>query len=212
MYHGERFNAYSHLLGLILAIVGTILLLIQSAHTGNPYRIVGSAIYGACLIFLYAVSTLYHSIRNQRAKAVLQKCDHCAIYLLIAGSYTPFTLTTLNGGWGWSLFGVSWGLAVFGICQELTIGRRSEKRLLSMFIYVVMGWLILVAIYPLIKYMSAEGLFWLVSGGIAYSTGIYWFINDTRIRHGHGIWHIFVLLGSIAQFICIYAYAEPVLK
>lgn len=211
MYQGERFNAYSHLIGLILALIGTVLLLLQSAHTGNPYRIISSAIYGACLIFLYGISTLYHCVRRPALKAALQKCDHCAIYLLIAGSYTPFTLTTLNGGWGWSLFGVSWGLALFGIIQELTIGRRSEQRPLSLLLYMVMGWLIIVAIYPLIQHMSAAGLFWLISGGLAYSIGIYWFVNNTKIKHGHGIWHLFVLSGSLAQFICVYAYANPIL-
>lgn len=206
MYYGERFNAYSHLTGFILSIIGTVFLLIKSALYGDAYRIVSSAIYGGSLIFLYGISTLYHSIRSHHAKAVLQKFDHCAIYLLIAGSYTPFTLTTLNGGWGWSLFGISWGLAIFGIIQEVTIGRKSETRILSLILYLLMGWLIIVAIYPLIHHMSASGLFWLISGGLAYSIGIYWFINDEKIRHGHGIWHIFVMLGSLAQFICVYAY------
>lgn len=206
MYYGERFNAYSHLTGFILSIIGTVFLLIKSVLYGDAYRIVSSAIYGGSLIFLYGISTLYHSIRSHHAKAVLQKFDHCAIYLLIAGSYTPFTLTTLNGGWGWSLFGISWGLAIFGIIQEVTIGRKSETRILSLILYLLMGWLIIVAIYPLINHMSAPGLFWLISGGLAYSIGIYWFINDEKIRHGHGIWHIFVMLGSLAQFICVYAY------
>lgn len=137
---------------------------------------------------------------------MLQKFDHCAIYLLIAGSYTPFTLTTLNGGWGWSLLGISWGLAIFGIIQEVTIGRKSETRILSLILYLIMGWLIIIAIYPLTQRMSSLGLFWLTSGGLAYSIGIYWFINDEKIRHGHGIWHLFVILGSLAQFICVYAY------
>jgi len=123
MYHGERFNAYSHLAGFLLAVAALVLL----------------------------GSTLYHSIPQPKAKAILQKVDHCMIYLLIAGSYTPFTLITLHGGWGWSLFGVSWGLALLGIVQELTIGRKSEKRLLSMVIYVLMGWLIVVAVWPLIQ-------------------------------------------------------------
>ncbi|WP_370386353.1 hemolysin III family protein [Snodgrassella alvi] len=206
MYYGERFNAYSHLTGFILSIIGTVFLLIKSVLYGDAYRIVSSAIYGGSLIFLYGISTLYHSIRSHHAKAVLQKFDHCAIYLLIAGSYTPFTLTTLNGGWGWSLFGISWGLAIFGIIQEVTIGRKSENRILSLILYLLMGWLIIVAIYPLIHHMSAPGLFWLISGGLAYSIGIYWFINDEKICHGHGIWHIFVMLGSLAQFICVYAY------
>ncbi|MFS6937718.1 PAQR family membrane homeostasis protein TrhA [Neisseria animaloris] len=206
MYIGERFNAYSHLAGAVLAITGMVLLLIKAVGTLDVYKVVSAAAYGACLIVLYVGSTIYHSVPQPKAKAVLQKIDHCAIYLLIAGSYTPFTLVTLQGAWGWSLFGVSWGLALFGIIQELTISRRSEKRLLSLILYVLMGWLVLVAIYPLVKTLPPEGMFWLVLGGLLYSAGIYWFINDTKIKHGHGIWHLFVLGGSLAQFVCVYFY------
>ena len=205
MYHGERFNAYSHLIGALLAILATVLLVIKAVGQGE-LAVVAASVYGGALIFLYVVSTLYHSVRPKLAKAVLQKFDHCAIYLLIAGSYTPFTLVTLNGPWGWSLFGVSWGLCLFGIIQELTIGRRSPSRWLSMVIYVLMGWLVVVEIAPLLKNLAGWGLFWLVAGGLAYSGGIYWFIKDTQIKHGHGIWHIFVLLGSLFQFLCIYFY------
>lgn len=206
MYVGERFNAYSHLAGTVLAVAGLVLLLLKAVATFDVYKIVSAAAYGACLIVLYAGSTVYHSVHSPKAKAVLQKVDHCAIYLLIAGSYTPFTLVSLRGAWGWSLFGVSWGLAAFGIAQELTIGRKSETRLLSLVLYVLMGWLVLVAIYPLAKSLPAEGLFWLVLGGLLYSAGIYWFVNDEKIKHGHGIWHLFVLGGSLAQFICVYFY------
>ncbi|MDO4906359.1 hemolysin III family protein [Neisseria sp.] len=206
MYAGEKFNAYSHLAGAVLAVAGLVLLLVKAAGTLDVYKIISAAAYGACLIVLYAGSTVYHSVPQPKVKAVLQKVDHCAIYLLIAGSYTPFTLVSLHGAWGWSLFGVSWGLAVFGIAQELTIGRKSEKRLLSMILYVLMGWLVLVAIYPLAKSLPPEGLFWLVLGGLLYSAGIYWFVNDEKIKHGHGIWHLFVLGGSLAQFVCVYFY------
>lgn len=206
MYVGERFNAYSHLVGSLLTVTGLVFLLVKAVETMDMYKIVSAAAYGSCLIILYAGSTVYHSVSRPKAKAVLQKIDHCAIYLLIAGSYTPFTLVSLHGAWGWSLFGVSWGLALFGIIQELTIGRKSEKRRLSMFLYVLMGWLVLVAIYPLTKSLPAEGLFWLVLGGLLYSAGIYWFINDDKIKHAHGIWHLFVLGGSLAQFICVYFY------
>lgn len=206
MYHGERFNAYSHLVGFLLAVAALVLMLVKAVESADGYRIAGALTYGICLLLLYLGSTLYHSIPQPKVKAILQKVDHCMIYLLIAGSYTPFTLITLQGGWGWSLFGVSWGLALLGIVQELTIGRKSEKRLLSMVIYVLMGWLIVVAVWPLIKSLSAGGLFWLVLGGVLYSAGIYWFINDTKIRHGHGIWHLFVLAGSLTQFISIYFY------
>ncbi len=204
MYHTERFNAYSHLIGTILAIIGTVLLLIKSAGSHSALRIVSSAIYGASLIILYSFSTFYHSIWQPKAKGILQKFDHCSIYLLIAGTYTPFALTTLPPAWGWSIFGVSWGLALFGIIQEVTYGRISPSRWLSLVLYVVMGWLIIVAINPLTQNLSNWGLFWLVFGGLLYSIGIYWFINDEKIKHGHGIWHIFVLLGSISHFICIY--------
>ncbi|WP_165090873.1 PAQR family membrane homeostasis protein TrhA [Neisseria yangbaofengii] len=206
MYQGERFNAYSHLAGALLALTGMVLLIVKAVENFEPYKLAGAITYGVCLLLLYLGSTLYHSIRQPKAKAMLQKVDHCMIYLLIAGSYTPFTLITLKGGWGWSLFGVSWGLALFGIIQELTIGRKSEKRLLSLVIYVVMGWLILVAMCPLVKSLSATGLFWLALGGVLYSVGIYWFVNDTKIKYGHGIWHLFVMAGSLTQFICIYFY------
>lgn len=160
MYPGERFNAYSHLVGTVLAVVGMVLLMVKATQTQEIYKIISSAAYGISLIVLYAGSTLYHSVSHPGVKGILQKFDHCAIYLLIAGSYTPFTLVSLHGVWGWSLFGISWGLAIFGIVQELTIGRKSEKRLLSMILYVVMGWLVVVAIYPLIKTLPAAGLFW----------------------------------------------------
>lgn len=206
MYPGERFNAYSHLFGTVLAIIGTVLLLVQSARIGSTALIVSAAIYGASLILLYGGSTLYHSIRSPRTKAVLQKFDHCAIYILIAGSYTPFALNTLSGAWGWTLFGLSWGLALFGIVQELTLGRKT--RLLSLILYVLMGWLVLIAVYPLVRSLPLPGLLWLVAGGLAYSIGIYWFVNDEKINHGHGIWHIFVLAGSILQFVCVYVYVR----
>jgi hemolysin III len=204
VYAGERFNSISHLVGAALSLIGLAVLVWISAHGGGPYRIVGVSIYGATLVLLYTISALYHSIRNPRAKAVLQKCDHSAIYLLIAGSYTPFTLVTLHGPWGWSLFGVSWGLAVFGIVQELTIGRRT--RIVSMVLYVLMGWLALVAIRPLVSALPTGGLAWVVAGGLIYSIGIYYFLNDERIRHGHGIWHLFVLGGSICQFVAVARY------
>ena len=203
MYQGERFNGISHLIGTLFAITALAVLVTRAGIEGDPWKIVSFSLYGTTLVILYLVSTLYHSVKG-RAKAILQKCDHSAIYLLIAGSYTPFALVTLRGAWGWTLFGVSWGLAVFGIVQELTIGRRN--RTLSMILYVLMGWLVLVAIRPLIHQLATGGLVWLALGGLFYSIGIYWFINDEKIRHGHGIWHLFVLAGSVCQFICMLCY------
>lgn len=204
MHIGERFNSMTHLVGTVLSVAGLATLVTMGALAGDPYKVVSFAVYGAMLFVLYAISTLYHSVRNPRLKATLQKCDHSAIYLLIAGSYTPFTLVTLRGPWGWSLFGVSWGLAALGIVQELTLGRRTRS--VSMVLYVLMGWLALVAIRPLVEALPPAGTAWLVAGGIIYSVGIYFFINDERIRHGHGIWHLFVLAGSLCQFVSVARY------
>ena len=204
MHIGERFNSISHLVGAVLAVAGLATLVTMGALDGDAYKVVSFSVYGSMLFVLYTISTLYHSIRHPRVKAILQKCDHAAIYLLIAGSYTPFTLVTLRGPWGWSLFGVSWGLAAVGIVQELTLGRRTRS--VSMVLYVLMGWLALVAVRPLIAALPPAGLAWLVAGGIIYSAGIYFFINDERIRHGHGIWHLFVLAGSLCQFVSVAAY------
>ena len=204
MHFGERFNSVTHLIGTVLSVAGLATLVTMGALERDPYKIVSFAVYGAMLLVLYTISTLYHWVRSPRAKAVLQKCDHSAIYLLIAGSYTPFTLVTLRGPWGWSLFGVSWGLAALGIVQELTLGRRTRS--VSMVIYVMMGWLALVAIRPLVSALPPAGTAWLLAGGLIYSAGIYFFINDERIRHGHGIWHLFVLGGSLCQFVSIARY------
>jgi hemolysin III len=204
MHFGERFNSVTHLVGTVLSLAGLATLVTMAAMERDPYKIVSFAVYGAMLLVLYTISTLYHWVRSPRAKAVLQKCDHSAIYLLIAGSYTPFTLVTLRGPWGWSLFGVSWGLAALGIVQELTLGRRTRS--VSMVIYVMMGWLALVAIRPLVSALPPAGTAWLLAGGLIYSAGIYFFINDERIRHGHGIWHLFVLAGSLCQFVSVARY------
>ncbi|AYQ91867.1 MULTISPECIES: PAQR family membrane homeostasis protein TrhA [Burkholderia] len=204
MLVGERFNSITHGIGALMSMAGLATLVTMGALKGDPYRVVSAAVYGAALLVLYAVSTLYHSVHQPRLKAILQKCDHSAIYLLIAGSYTPFTLITLRGPWGWTLFGVIWGLALFGIVQELTLGRRT--RIISMVLYVLMGWLGVIALRPLVVAMSSEGVAWLLAGGVLYSAGIYFFINDERIRHGHGIWHLFVLGGSLCQFISVAAY------
>ena len=203
MHAGERLNSATHMLGALLAVAGMVILIRLASHEGDPWKIVSFSLYGAMLVILYSISTLYHVTRG-RAKAILQKCDHAAIYLLIAGSYTPFALVTLRGPWGWSLFGVIWGLAVFGIVQELTLGRRT--RVVSMALYVLMGWLAIIATRPLLIALPAAGAAWLVAGGLVYSAGIYFFINDERIRHGHGIWHLFVLAGSLCQFVSIVRY------
>ncbi|MDW5417154.1 hemolysin III family protein [Iodobacter sp. CM08] len=203
MYQGERFNSWSHLIGSALAISGLILLITFAAMTGDPWKIASVTVYGSTLVLLYVISTLYHSLTG-RAKAVFQRLDHCAIYLLIAGSYTPFALVTLRGPLGWTLFGVIWALAIIGIVQENILGKRT--RALSLVIYVVMGWLIIFAIKPLAAALPAAGMTWLAAGGVVYTLGIVFYVLDTRIPHGHGIWHLFVLGGSLCQFISILFY------
>jgi len=205
MYRGERFNGYTHLAGAILAAAGMAVLVTSSALHHNAWKVASSIVYGVTLVALYTISTLYHSLRGP-AKDVFRRLDYCAIYLLIAGSYTPFALVTLRGPWGWTLFSVNWGLAIIGIVQELWIGHRT--RVLSLLIYVVMGWLVLIAMGPLTEALPAEGLWWLVAGGVLYTGGIGFFLFDEKVRHFHGIWHLFVLAGSACQFVSILRYVQ----
>ena len=204
MYDGEKFNSVSHLIGSAFSISGLSILVTVAVMQGDPWKVVSFSIYGTTLVLLYCFSTIYHSIQHQRAKAILQKIDHNAIYLLIAGTYTPIALVTLRGPWGWTLLGLSWGLALFGIAQELTLGRHTRR--LSMMLYLLMGWLVVIAIKPLTHAMPLAGLVWLVAGGIVYSLGIYFYVYGDRRRHYHGIWHLFVLGGSFCHFICILLY------
>ncbi|MEE4096695.1 hemolysin III family protein [Pseudomonas viridiflava] len=202
MYYGEKFNAWSHLVGVVLAAVGAIWLLVMASLHGDVWRVVSVAIYGVCLVTLYSVSTVYHSVKG-RSKSIMQKVDHFSIYLMIAGSYTPFCLVTLRGAWGWTLFGIVWGLALIGILQE--IKPRSEARILSIVIYAVMGWIVLVAIKPLLASLGVAGFIWLAGGGVLYTVGILFFAYD-HIRHWHGIWHLFVIGGSLMHFVAICFY------
>ena len=203
MYHGERFNSYSHLIGALLAVAGAVVLIVVGALQGDVWKIVSFSIYGASLVLLYSVSTLYHSTRGG-AKRLFQKLDHNAIYLLIAGSYTPFTLVTLRGPWGWTLFGVIWGLAAVGMLQESLLGKRT--RTLSLVIYVLMGWVALVAVVPLIEALSPAGFAWLAAGGVIYTLGIAFYLYDEKFKHWHGIWHLFVVAGSAVHYVAILLY------
>ena len=203
MYHGERFNAWTHLVGAVLACIGAVWLLVMASLDGSPWKIVSVAIYGLTLLLLYSISTVYHSVRG-RSKVIMQKFDHLSIYLLIAGSYTPFCLVTLHGPWGWSLFGIVWGMAVIGMLQE--IKPRSEARILSIVIYAVMGWIVLVAVKPLLAALGTAGFVWLATGGVMYTVGIIFFALDHRLRHAHGIWHLFVIAGSVLHFVAIAHY------
>ncbi len=203
MYRGERFNSLTHLAGLVLAAIGASVLIVLAARAGNSWKITGVSIYGSSLFLLYAVSTLYHSVKG-RAKPILRKLDHCAIYLLIAGTYTPFALVTLRGAWGWTLLSLAWGLAVIGIAQEFILGKGA--RVVSLVIYAVMGWMGLIAVHPLAQGLGTVGLGWLLAGGVLYTGGIVFYALDERIRHSHGVWHLFVLAGSVSHFIAIALY------
>jgi len=203
MYHGERFNALTHVVGAVLALAGAVMLVVLAASGGDPRKVVGVAIYGVALVLLYSVSGLYHSLRG-RPKNVLRALDHQSIYLLIAGSYTPFCLVTLRGPWGWTLLGIVWGLAVLGGLQELR--PRSEARVLSVLIYLLMGWVVVVALVPLLQALGSAGLSWLVAGGLFYTVGIVFYALDTRLAHAHGVWHLFVLAGSASHYWAILRY------
>ncbi|MDP3845184.1 MAG: hemolysin III family protein [Pseudomonas sp.] len=203
MYHGERFNAWTHLIGTVMAVAGAGWLLLLASLSGDRWKIISVAIYGVSLIVLYSASTTYHSVRG-RTKVLMQKLDHLSIYLLIAGSYTPFCLVTLRGPWGWSLLATVWSLALIGMLQE--IKPRSEARVMSLIIYAVMGWIVLVAVKPLIAVLGTEGFSWLAAGGVFYTVGIIFFANDSRFRHWHGIWHLFVMAGSLLHFITIWRF------
>ena len=203
MYYGERFNSISHLVGAVLALAALVVLVVYASLQGDPWKIVSFSIYGASLFLLYTLSTLYHSLRG-RAKQIFRKLDHVAIYLLIAGSYTPFTLVTLRGVWGWSLFGIIWGLAAIGIVVDSL--HKEGSRAIQMVIYLLMGWLILIAMYPLIQALPGSALVLLVLGGVFYTSGIIFYALDESMKHAHGIWHLFVLAGSISHFLVMLFY------
>jgi len=205
MYQGERFNGFSHLVGAALALAGAVVLVVIAARAADPWRIVSFSVFGATLLSLYTVSTLYHSTRG-RAKTFFRRLDHCAIYLLIAGTYTPFALVTLRGTLGWTLFGLAWGLAALGIAQEFWLGKGA--RLVSLLIYLVMGWMGAVALSPLAASLGPVGVAWLLAGGLLYTGGIVFYAFDERIRHFHGIWHLFVLGGSASHWLAVALYVR----
>jgi len=203
MYKGERFNSITHLVGAVLALVGATAMVTIAGMQGGATRIVSFTVYGVTLFLLYLFSTLYHSLKG-RAKEVFQVLDHHAIYLLIAGTYTPFTLLALKGATGWWLFGTVWGLALVGIVLD-SLPRRGS-RLWSLVIYLGMGWLIVFALGPLIAALPPAGFWWLVAGGLFYTVGVTFYVLDDRWPWSHGVWHLFVLAGSISHYFVIVLY------
>ena len=203
MYEGERFNSLTHLAGSIAAIIGLFVLIVDAGRQGDVLSIFSVTVYGTTLVLLYVFSTLNHSLRG-KAKNIFQKFDFFAIYLLIAGTYTPLSLIALREGLGWIIFSVVWGLAILGIIQELF--QHNKNRTRSIVIYLVMGWTILIAIKPLIHAIGIAGFSWLLLGGFFYTFGVYFYVNDERVKHFHGIWHLCVLAGSSAQYFTVLYY------
>ena len=203
MYKGERFNSITHLVGSIAAIIGLIVLIVTASRQRDVLTIISVTVYGATLVLLYVFSTLNHSLRG-KAKDVFQKLDFLAIYLLIAGTYTPFALITLREDWGWVIFGLVWGLAVLGIILELL--PHKSNRIISLVIYLTMGWVIIIAIKPLIQVLGLAGFSWLLLGGLFYTGGVIFYVYEERVRHFHGIWHMCVLAGSTIQYFTVLYY------
>ncbi|MBW1867308.1 MAG: hemolysin III family protein [Deltaproteobacteria bacterium] len=202
----ESINIISHAIGLMLSIVALVFLVRHASLYGNVWHVVSFSIFGASLISLYAASTFYHSAKKPELRRRLRIIDHATIYVLIAGTYTPFTLVTLNGSTGWVIFGVSWGLAFTGIILKLFF--TGKYNLISTLMYVFMGWIIVFAIKPLIENLSSDGLFWLVAGGMAYTTGAILY-SIKKIKFNHAIFHLFVLIGSFCHFVAVYFYILP---
>jgi hemolysin III len=200
----ELANSVSHGVGLLAAFAATPVLLLSALRHGGAARIAGAGVFAAAMVLLYLASTLYHALPGNRAKRVFQVLDHAAIFLMIAGTYTPFTLGVLRGAWGWTLFGLVWGLALAGVVLTAAGGVRYPK--LTTSLYLGMGWLILVAVKPLWLRMPPEGLFWLLAGGIAYTVGVV-FYAAKRLRYGHFVWHLFVIAGTACHFNAVLRFA-----
>ena len=196
----ERLNILTHVIGLILSIIGLILLVVLASLTGDSWSIVGSTVFACALILVYMASTIYHACTSYKQKKIWKILDGSLIYLLIAGTYTPFALVPLNGPWGWSILGTVWGIAGIGIGIKLMFPMRFKK--LSIMLCLILGWLILIAIVPMIKNVPITGLLLITSGGVFYSLGVF-FLHWTGLRFSHGIWHVFVIFGSVNHYLAV---------
>jgi len=201
----EIANSLSHGLGFVAAVAAAPILVVTTAQTGRAVNVVGAAIFAATMMLLYCASTVYHAVPHQRAKALLRKLDHGAIFLLIAGTYTPFTLGALSGPWGWTLLGLVWSLAIVGVA--LKAFDRIEHPYASLGLYLLMGWLCVFALGPLLERVPQQGILLLGAGGFAYMAGVAFFATDSRVRYGHFIWHLFVLAGTGCHFFAVLGYA-----
>lgn len=203
---GEVANCLTHGFGLALSLVGLVALLALALSRGEMLHAVSGGVYGASLVALYASSTLYHAARSPRAKSRMRLFDHCCIYLLIAGTYTPFTLVTLRGGWGWTLFASVWALALAGILTRVLFGERFRAAAVAS--YVLMGWLAVVAAKPILALVPLGAILLIVAGGLAYTAGVFFFACR-RVPHNHAIWHVFVLVGSVCHYLAVVLYVMP---
>jgi hemolysin III len=204
--HGEEIaNSVSHGIALVAALAASPLLILHAVRHGDPGFVVGASIFAATMVLLYLASTLYHALPSGRAKRVFRVVEHSAIFLLIAGTYTPFTLGVLRGALGWTLLALVWGLAIAGLA--LKVLDRMSHPIVSTSLYLLMGWLVLIAIDPLAARVPASGLLWLFAGGVAYTAGVVFFAFDSRLRYGHFIWHLFVMAGTACHFCAVYGYA-----
>ena len=201
----EIANSLSHGFGLVAAVVATPFLIQQALRQGDAGFIIGASIFAATMVLLYLASTLYHALPVGRAKRVFRVIEHSAIFLLIAGTYTPFTLGVLRGAWGWTLFGLVWGLAMLGVLLKAL--NRMAHPFLSTGLYLLMGWLIVIAAQPLSARLPTSGLLWLIAGGLAYTLGVIFFALDSRLRYGHFIWHLFVMAGTTCHYFAVLWYA-----
>lgn len=201
----ELVNSAIHLVGLAGAAFGLPLLVLGAMRSGGSASVVGASIFGATTVLLYLVSTIYHALPEGRAKRLFKVLDHSAIYLLIAGTYTPFTLGVLRGAWGWALLGVVWGLAVLGILTKVLGGLRGRG--LSTALYLLMGWIGVIAYEPLERVLPAAGILWILAGGLAYTAGVIFYATDARLRYGHSIWHLFVGAGTACHYVAVAGYA-----
>ena len=205
----EKLNVLCHGIGLVLSVVALVLLVVFASLEGSPWHIVSFSIYGASLIVLYSASTLYHYVQSPKLRYRLNIFGHASIYVLIAGTYTPFTLVVLDGWVGWTIFGVSWGLALIGVILKLFFIGKYDR--ISTIAYVLMGWLIVFAIKPLVNNLPLEGLLWLLAGGIFYTVGAVLY-SIKSIKYNHAFFHIFVLLGSFSHFMAVFFYVLPIKK
>jgi hemolysin III len=202
----EIANRWTHIPAVGFFLIGAGVLIARAAETGDPYRIVSVSIFAICLSSFYVISSIYHSVRQPRMRYVFRALDHAGIFLVIAGTYTPFTLVTLHGAWGWSLFGIKWGGAITGLIYK-SLFPHKHKIVMPLF-YLALGWVAVIALKPLCAAMAPKGLFWLFAGGISYSLGLIFYAAG-QIPYNHAIWHLFVILGSVSHYLCILWYVVP---